>query len=174
MDHDRLLVSLRWVNRFLAVGLVGSTGFLIHQVILWRNGPTLPIIDVASSEPSSIAPTVADTTVDSLLSPAPPFSQYESLFQRQGLFAAPQPFPAERDARPSPDGSGAKRPSPNRSSLRLVGIVQGEVPQAIIAGSGGRLLTVSPNERIEEFRVIAIEQSRVRLDDDGEPFDLTL
>jgi len=169
--HDRLLVSLRRINLALAVALCGSTAFLIYQLYLWRFGDySLPLpTNVESSDSTS------EFSLDSLIPPLPPYSRYESAFTRQGIFAAPQmSMASESDATQAADGAKAKQPSPNRGLLRLVGVVRGDVVQAIIQGVGGRLHTVGLNERVDEFVVVAIEPGRVTLDDHGDTFSITL
>jgi len=170
--HDRLLVSLRRINFALAVALCGSTAFLIYQLYLWRFGdyslPSLPTNDESSDSASEFS-------LDSLIPPLPPYSRYESAFTRQGIFASPKTsVTSESDATRAADGAKAKQPSPNRGLLRLVGVVRGDVVQAIIQGVGGRLHTVGLNERVDEFVVVAIEPGRVTLDDHGDTFSITL
>jgi hypothetical protein len=161
VGDDRLLISLRWITRFLLVGLCGSTLFLVQRIILWHRGPSLPA-EVSFTEASS------DTFA---FPPVPPVSQYESAWQRPGLFvsASDEPGPTPRSEEQAP-----KAPSPQRLALRLLGIVHGEPSQAIIATGSGRTYTVGPDDRVEEFLVRSIEPGRVMLDDDGDLFALSL
>lgn len=162
MRDDRLLIWLRRVNALLAVGCLGSTVVCLHQLLLWRRGPSLPVEALPLDEPAAAVESFA---------PIPPLSQYESAFQRPGLFASLASPTFVESSRA--DGRTTKAVSPNRSALRLLGILHGVSPQAVIAGPGGRITTAGLGEQVEEFLVLAIEPGRVILDDDGESFALT-
>jgi hypothetical protein len=162
MERDSVDVW-RWANGCLALLLAGTLiygGFIFfgheNQPALERSGTSFSI-----SEPGSIRPKspLVDLTRRNLFKDmAPP---------------PPPPLAVEIPAGPPPP---PKIPLSERASrFRLVGILSGEKPQAIIEDSQTqRMIYASQGQRLEGILVESVTAGKVVLSDGDERFDMTL
>lgn len=152
----------RWANGCLALLLVGTLGY--GGFVLFRSenprprdlsdtrrGPSER--DAARRKPSFFDLTRRDLFKDMAPPPPPPVVE---------IPAGPPPPP--------------KVPLSERASrFRLVGILSGDKPQAIIEDTQTqRTLYASPGQRIEGMMVESVTAGKVVLSDGDERFDLTL
>lgn len=153
----------RWANGMLGIVLLGTLGY--GGFLLWGTEPSPPLErsglrhSAAEVQPAHQRPTLGDLT-------------------RRSLFRdmAPPPPPPPVVAVPAGPPPAPKIPLSERAArFRLVGIISGANPQAIIEDTQTqRTIYASKGQLIEGILVESVTEGKVVLFSDGERFDITL
>ena len=159
---DVFLWRLQLVNRLFAVVLLGLGGYLVIDLVMLRpEPPTLITRSVPVGEPVS-----GQTAAVGVGRSIRPLDDYQEAMQRHDPFRLASPTATEEVGKPEPTESPIEKLI---SSLTVVGINRGRIPEALIEDAQTRrTYFVKVGEEVNGLTVETIDKRGVMVSYDGE------
>ncbi|MDP8266523.1 MAG: hypothetical protein P9M07_06210 [Candidatus Aceula meridiana] len=142
------------INRLMLIVVAGLLGYLCYE-LFYESKAEESILETAASQPAQPVTVIALEEK--------PLSYYENQIKKRDIFERPKQGVVATAA----DNALSK-------NFRLVGIVLGETPEAIVEDVlGKRTLFLHVGDKVEEAEIILIEEGKVTFFYQEEEFELT-